>query len=145
MEKIAVIALGNTLRKDDAVGIVLRKKLGKRIEIIDGGTGALKLIDVLSRYDRIILLDAIDFGGAPGDLKIFDLEDVDGENLFSTHSFDIKKLVELSKILYDKPREVVIVGIQPKDMSYGLDLSQEIRNKMDKISEKMIKILEGMI
>ena len=145
MEKIAVIALGNTLRKDDAVGIVLRKRLGKMIEIIDGGTGALKLIDVLPRYDRIIFLDAIDFGGAPGDLEIFDLEDVDGENLFSTHSFDIKKLVELSKILCDKPREVVIVGIQPKDMSYGLDLSQEIRNKLDKISEKMIEILEGMI
>jgi len=29
MEKVAVIALGNTLRKDDAVGIVLRKRLGK--------------------------------------------------------------------------------------------------------------------
>lgn len=145
MEKIAVILMGNLLRRDDALGITLKERIRGDADLIDGGTKALSLIEVISMYDKVIFVDAVDFGGSPGDIEVFKLENLDNEILFSTHSPDIKKMVELSRMLYERPKEAIIIGIQPHDLSYGMGLSSEIRSKLDVISKKIVEILEVMV
>jgi len=58
MKKIGVIGIGNPLRKDDGIGIVLLEKLVEikddlpdDIEYIDGGTGGMNLLHLFARFD----------------------------------------------------------------------------------------------
>lgn len=146
MKKIGIIGLGNPLRKDDGIGIILlqklienKKKLPKNIEFVDGGTSGISLLHQLALFDIVYIIDAVDFGKNPGDLKLFRPEEIMKKyNLsISTHEIDFSKILEISEALKQKP-EIFIFGIQPKNMDYGQTISSEIKEKIDVIAKTII-------
>lgn len=147
MNEIGIIGIGNPLRKDDGVGILLleklaenKKKLPKGIEYVDGGTSGMGLLHHFARYDIVFVIDAVDFKGTPGELRLFKLEDIANRKYnfsISTHDIDFLKVVEISKEIKEKP-EIFIFGIQPKDTSFSKGLSPELRQKIDNISDSLI-------
>ena len=75
--KIAVIGLGNTLRKDDGIGIIVLEALLKslkhpQIDYLNFGIASFDLIHRLERYAIVLLIDGIDAGSPVN--KIFRLE-----------------------------------------------------------------------
>lgn len=145
MERKAIITLGNIFRKDDSIGCLLGKRIRKEIDVIDGGAGSLNLMSVISEYDAIVFIDAIEFGGNPGDVEVFDVNEINGERFVSTHAPGVREIVELSKILYGKPKDVVVIGIQPLDVSPGRGLSREMNKKLEEIIEKVEELLERIL
>lgn len=147
MNKIGIIGIGNLLRNDDGVGIILleklienKKKLPKGIEYVDGGTSGMGLLHQLARFDIVFVIDAVDFNGTPGELRLFKPEDVVNRkyNLsISTHDIDFLKIVKLSKKLKEKP-EIFIFGIQPRDTSFSKGLSPELQQKINYILDSLI-------
>jgi hydrogenase maturation protease len=136
MKKVGVIGIGNPLRGDDGIGIVLLEKLVERkddlpgdIEYIDGGTGGMNLLHLLARFDIVFFIDAVNFGGYIGESKLFKAEDVYSKKPpmnISTHDSDFLKIIHLSKELGENPDELYIFGIQPMDTSHGQDLTWEL-------------------
>jgi len=151
MNKIGIIGIGNPLRKDDGVGIILleklienKKKLPKDIEYIDSGTSGMRLLHQFALFDVVFVIDAVDFNGTPGELRLFKPEDVVNQkyNLsISTHDIDFLKIVELSKKLKEKP-EIFIFGIQPRDTNFGKGLSAELQQKINSILNSLISELK---
>ena len=152
-KKIAVIGLGNTLRKDDGIGIIVLESLLKssqhpQIDYLNFGIASFDLVHRMEKYERILLIDGIDAGLKPGELKIFELKDI-SYNLkgpaLSTHEFDLKSLFELYKRFELKSR-IYVAGIQVQDVSFGDSLSQPLKDSLEhSISEARIfvdKILE---
>ena len=160
-KKIAVIGLGNTLRKDDGIGIIVLEALLKssqhpQIDYLNFGIASFDLVHRMEKYERILLIDGIDGSTAlttgaglkPGELKIFELKDI-SYNLkgpaLSTHEFDLKSLFELYKRFELKSR-IYVAGIQVQDVSFGDSLSQPLKDSLEhSISEARIfvdKILE---
>lgn len=143
--KLGVIGLGNTLRGDDAIGIVIIEELKKYkfdndIELIDGGEGGFNILHHLQRFTKVLIVDAVDFGGNVGETKVFNINDIFFENLhLSTHDINICKIADILRILGEIP-EIFIFGIQPKNMNYNEGLSPEINVK--KIIEEVQKTLE---
>lgn len=142
--KIAVIGLGNTLRRDDGIGIVILESLlalGKKegIEYLNFGIASFDLVHRMERYEKILLIDAIDAGLAAGGLKIFELKDIaytlQGLPV-STHEFDLKSLFELYK-RFELKSKIYVAGIQVKDISYGEELSPELEDALQNIIEKI--------
>ena len=144
MKKIGIIGIGNPLRNDDGIGIVLLEKLNQiqkqntiseNIELIDGGTGGMNLIHKFPQYDIIVFLDAVNFNGRPGDSKFFNLEEIQNKKISiktSTHCDDILKVINLSKhIDGKKPEKFIFFGIQAKDTSHGTNLSNELKNNIN--------------
>ena len=141
MKKIGVIGIGNPLRRDDGIGIVLLEKLIERkdelssnTELIDGGTGGMNLLHLLARFDIAIILDAVNFDGHPGELRLFTLGEVRSKKIslnISTHESDFLKVIQLSKELEEQPDELFIFGIQPKDTSFGKGLSPELQRNIE--------------
>lgn len=141
MKKIGVIGIGNPLRKDDGIGIVLLEKLVEikddlpdDIEYIDGGTGGMNLLHLFARFDIVVFIDAVNFGGEIAESKFFNSEEVISKNIqikISTHGSDILKIIQLSKELGENPDEVFIFGVQPQDMTPGTRLSHEIQENID--------------
>ena len=75
-----IIGIGSPLRGDDGVGVVLAERLAQsplpgHVEVIDGGLGGLALLDAFETVERVILLDAADFGARPGSTALLDLND----------------------------------------------------------------------
>lgn len=142
MKKIGVIGIGNPLRQDDGIGIILINKLIENkyfflnnVELIDAGTGGMNLLHIFSNFEKVLIIDAVKFGSKPGNFKIFKLEDIKNKNLeisFSAHETDFLKIIELSKKLNELP-DVTIFGVQPKSTSHKTGLSKELSESVDKI------------
>jgi len=144
MKEIGVIGIGNPLRRDDGIGIVLLEKLiGRKdelpnnVEFIDGGTGGMNLLHLFARFDVVVIIDAVNFDGNTGESKLFTTEDVYSKKTqinISTHESDILKIIHLSRKLGENPDEIFIFGIQPKDTSFGQDFSSELQQKVEPLS-----------
>jgi len=145
-DKIAVIGIGNPLRKDDGIGIVVLDRLRahhvktrcsaslqNRYDYFDFGTSAIDLANKLSGYKKALLIDGVNAGLEPGELKIFDLKEVEAQNikgnLSSTHQIDLGQLLALAKTLKLKT-DIYIAGIQVKDSSFGSGLSASLTQNM---------------
>lgn len=148
MKKIGIIGIGNPIRCDDGIGIFLIKKLMENkkilppsIDLIDGGTGGLILIDTICRYDTVLFIDAVDFEGKVGESRLFELKDLSEElpKELSIHCEDITNVVRLSKRLYKKPDKVYIFGVKPKTTGYGDSFSKEVEERLEKIYEELIE------
>ena len=145
--KLGVIGLGNPLRGDDAIGIVIIEELKKYkfdndIELIDGGEGGFNILHYLMRFKKVLIIDAVDFGGNVGETKVFNINDTFFENLhLSTHDINICKIADILRILGEIP-EIFIFGIQPKNMNYVEGLSSDINVK--KITDEAYRIIRNL-
>ncbi len=142
--KLAVIGLGNTLRRDDGIGVSVLESLLKHFKRPDAdyfnfGIVSFDLLHKIENYSAVVLIDAIDASLAPAELKIFRLEEIDysiKNYSSSTHGFNLKSLFELCQTLELKTK-IYISGIQVKDVSYGEGLSEELKNKQGEITKEI--------
>ena len=151
MKKVGVIGIGNPLRRDDGIGIVLLEKLVERrnelpenVDFVNGGTGGMNLLHILARYDVVVVIDAVNFDGEVGESKLFKSEDVNSQKIpinISTHESDILKVIQLSKKLKECPSKLFIFGIQPEDTSFG----QTISTNLEATIESLMLCLENKI
>ena len=140
MKKIAVIGIGNPLRSDDGIGIVLIEKLienkkvfPKYIDFLDGGTGGFNLLHDLSKYEKVVIIDAVNIDKKPGESMFFNIKDVKSKNTninITTHEQDFLKILDLSEKLDEKPIEIYFYAIQPTDLSYNHRLSKVLEEKI---------------
>lgn len=131
--RITVLGIGNPLCRDDGIGIRIvgeMRESGKysEIDIIDGGAAPdlFSLLD--TNISKLIIVDALRGGGRPG--EIYRLK-VGGENIAdetpsSLHGMGILDSLKLMKQLGRCLPAMIIIGIEPSDVSHGLRLSPAI-------------------
>ncbi len=154
-KKLGIIGIGNPLRRDDGIGLLLLyylqqniKVISRTIDFIDGGTSGMNLLHILENYDRIYLLDAVDFKGKPGELKKFTIDEVKNQKLsfsLSTHEPDFLSVIMFLKELNKVPKNILIFGIQPKDISYGRELSKELQSNLPGLQKQILKEIQILI
>ena len=147
--KIVVMGTGNVLLKDEGVGVhVIRalkkdEALPRNIEIIDGGTAALDVLQSLADVDKLIVVDAVRGGDEPGAIYRFSPEDISEKRseFLSLHQLGLLEALKMAGMLGTVPREIVIVGIQPEDVSPGLEPSPEIKRRIP----EAVEVIKGLI
>ncbi len=131
----AIIGVGNSAAGDDAAGLLVLDALHgmgvpDHVALVDAGLAGPGLVSYMMGYARVVLVDAVDMGLAPGEVRTFRPEDVrstkPGTRL-SLHSCDLLEVLALAHGLGLCPEVVVIVGIQPKAMSPGADATPEVQ------------------
>ncbi|MCM8800877.1 MAG: HyaD/HybD family hydrogenase maturation endopeptidase [Candidatus Omnitrophica bacterium] len=140
-----IIGCGNLLLKDEGVGVHLieylkDKELPEDVELIDGGTAGFDLIDFILGKEKVVIIDSVKAGGNPGDIYCFSPSDFETDNPPKTSLHDIT-LKDIFSIVQrqDNLVEIKIIGIEPKDISYGTELSPELKNLLPKIAEIVLK------
>jgi hydrogenase maturation protease len=145
----AVVGLGNTLRRDDGIGILILESLSKSyrvkgLDYLDYGIASFDLVHRMRGYEEVLLIDGIDAGRPFAELSIFQLEDaaytIGGASL-STHGFNVSMLFELYKRLRIKTR-IYIAGIQVKDISYGEGLTDELRQRQGYLTKEVSRFID---
>jgi len=132
---IMILGIGNLLCRDDGVGVRIAMEMQgfdkySGIRIVDGGT----FPDLFSLLDddvaRLIIVDALRGSGRPGDIYRLNLQEeniADGPAA-SLHGMGVLDSLKLMKKLGQQPPQVTIIGIEPADVSPGLELSPVIKS-----------------
>lgn len=131
---ILVIGLGNPLRGDDGVGVIVVRGLAAHalspdVEVVDGGTRGLGIVNLLEGRQRVILVDAADMGRTPGEFLRITLEGAQllgDEAHLSVHEGGVRDALLLAQALEMLPEEVVIFGVQPANLEWDSTLSPEV-------------------
>ncbi len=149
--KISVIGIGNILMSDEGVGVRVAERLrelknsNENFEVFDGGNMNFQLLEFVEGRDVVIFVDAVDFNGEPGDVKVFRLEDVKGPEFFSIHDLDYTKVIALAKTCgIDVPEKMFVVGIKPKKVSEGLELTPEVQRAVEKAANIVIELVKNL-
>ncbi|MBW2457085.1 MAG: hydrogenase maturation protease [Deltaproteobacteria bacterium] len=145
-----VVGIGSPIRGDDGVGLRVVEQLRCRglpagVEAMELGTGGLALLDVLSGYDRLVIVDAIVSGAAPGTVIELAGDDVSRtEHLGEGHEADLPTLLELARrgLGADMPTEVVVVAVEAGDvLRITEELSPAVAAAVDEAVERVLAIL----
>ncbi len=142
---ILILGVGNSIQMDDGIGIHVFEKLKnmtlpKNIELFDGGTAGFDLINVVSKREKVIIIDAVNGGEPPGTIYKFSPEDIKSKSISydSLHQLGIIESLEMAKLLNKYPKECVIIGVEPKKIEWGLELSEPLKMKIPKIIELVL-------
>ncbi|MFH1650798.1 MAG: HyaD/HybD family hydrogenase maturation endopeptidase [Chloroflexota bacterium] len=142
LRKVVVLGVGNLLLQDEGVGVHVIQALegttppeATSLEIIDGGT--LPDMVPLAGVDKLIVVDAVKGGGKPGSVYRFHPEDISLERGTATslHQLNLLENLGIMEHLGQKPAEVVIIGVEPEEITWGLELSPRLQQCLPRIVE----------
>ena len=147
-QKVAVVGIGNLLLKDEGIGIhvveILKKaNLSKEVELIDGATLGLDLLYLMEGKDKVIIVDAIDANAKPGTIFKFSPQDIkDKEKTkLSLHQVGLLEVLELNEVRSERTPEIVVFGIQPQEIDWGMEPTPLIQEKIPKLVNLVIEEL----
>jgi len=146
MEKF-VVGIGNVLLRDEGIGCHVVHALEgiplPDVNIIDGGTCS-DVLQLLEGADKLVIVDAVKGGGTPGQIYRFHLEDITLEQkpFLSRHDMGLVDNLMLSK-LWHSISETVVIGVEPKEVEWGLELSPELQEKIPQIIDAILAELNN--
>lgn len=136
-QRIIVLGIGNVLWADEGFGVRCVEALQSRyefaphVQLIDGGTQGLYLIQHVQAASHLLIFDAIDYGLAPGTLRLIENDDVPrfmGAKKMSLHQTGFQEVLMLAQLTERYPSQVLLIGCQPQEIDdYGGSLRPQIK------------------
>ena len=149
---VLVLGIGNVLWADEGFGVRAVEALHQRwempanVSVVDGGTQGVYLLDHVCSAERVVVLDAIDFGFAPGTLHVFrDGEVPEGSaTAMSLHQATFQELLSLARVSDRFPARITLIGVQPAVLDdLGGSLSAPVRARLDEAVELAVAELHS--
>jgi len=149
-KKVAIIGIGNLILRDEGVGVHAVRALEERllppgVEVIDGGTATMELLPVFQEAERIIVIDALRGGAKPGTIYRLSPDDLMGETErpLSLHQVGLLEVLGMARQLGGEP-DVVIIGVEPKEISWGMELTPEVGARLPRVIDAVFEELGGL-
>jgi hydrogenase maturation protease len=146
MRKTVVLGVGNELFKDEGVGVhtarILQAELltsGGNVEVIDAGTSP-DIWSLTDGADKLIIVDAVSGGCEPGTIYRFTPQQIVADRgiVTSVHQMGILENLSLMELVGGKPKETVIIGVEPAELEPGLELTGKLQERMPKIIQTVL-------
>jgi hydrogenase maturation protease len=137
---------------DEGVGVHVAQRMMEmdmppEVHVVEGGTDGFGLAHVILQADRMILIDAVKGGGQPGSIYRFDIQDCPPfPDTFKTsvHQISILEVINLSGLIGSTPR-TTIIGVEPKSLEMGMQLSPEIEEKIPRVIQMVCEEIEACL
>jgi hydrogenase maturation protease len=148
-DRVLVLGLGNVLLQDEGLGVRALNRLAERyhfpdnVRIMDGGTMGMHLFPYLDGCTHLLILDAVETDSSPGtSVRIAgpDHEQALSRKL-SMHQAGVPELLAVGRLVGNLPAQVVVCGLQPETVDWGLDLSPTIAGQVDRLVSLAIEVL----
>ncbi len=149
--RTAVIGVGNRMMRDDGIGPCLISKLKEMdsfpsdIDLIDEGVGGMRIIHDMEGYEKVLIIDSADFGGEPGEYKLFRPEDVETVKQISgrsLHEMDLINTLELAKLTGGAPEDIMIMAIQPELVEMREGISESLLERIDEYIKTVLSTIQ---
>ncbi len=146
-----VLGLGSLLQGDDGLGPAALQRLGERyeidadVELVEGGTAGLAFLPRLETAARVLVLDAVRGGTAPGTAIVLRGDEVPRRLAvrLSPHQIDFSEVLALAELRGRRPAELVVLGIEPERIETGAELSPCVAASLDALVEEARARLEA--
>jgi hydrogenase maturation protease len=143
---ITILGVGNILMRDEGVGVHAVKVFQERyevpdeVEIVDGGTTGFGLLEYFAEREKVLIVDAVNFGKEPGYIDLVENESIPARfgTKASMHHLGLLEVISVTNLMGSGPKELCLIGIQPKTMELGLDMTPEIWDKVDVVIDRMV-------
>jgi hydrogenase maturation protease len=142
-----VVGIGNVLLRDEGIGCHVVHALEgihlPDVEIIDGGT-CPDVLQLLEDADKLVIVDAVKGGGVPGQIYRFHPEDITVEQkpFLSLHDMSLIDSLKLMQ-LWHNIDEAVVIGVEPGEIGWGLELSSKLQERMPQIMDAILEELNN--
>lgn len=144
MMETLVLGIGNPLLGDDGFGVEVIRRLREQAdlpdaELLDGGAVGLYLLPHLEGRSRILVVDAINFGGQPGQVVRLQASEIPARLALklSEHQVTFHEVLALMELMKIKPREFIFIGVQPRSNGWGESLSPEVAAAIPGVIEQV--------
>lgn len=154
-----IVGFGNPLRGDDGAGLAALRELEGRampdgVRCADVGIGGMALVHELQAgWDRLVIIDAVQRGGAAGTIYVLtptfpDLAgmspDAKRELLVDAHMAEPYSAMLLAEALGVLPTEIHVVGIEaPGTEDLTLELSDAVRRAVPLAARRALELATG--
>ena len=159
-QKILIAGVGNELRQDDAFGMLLAQKLQQEasfppfVKVMEIGSGGIHLVQQLfDKYDVLILLDIVKWGGAAGTIHFKEVEvkdiaqlpkDEQNEFLADMHYINPLKALMMAKALNVLPKQVLFLGCESEEHEdIGIGLSEAVEAALPLAFSKIMEWIDS--
>ena len=138
---ILVLGMGNILLQDEGLGIraleVLQRdyELPSEVELLDGGTTGMGLLDDISRRQHVVVLDAVQTGAPPGTPVVMRGGEVPvyfGIRV-TPHQLGLSDVLATLELSGEQPGSVTVLGLVPAALEMSLELSGTIEAKLPEL------------
>ncbi len=144
--KIVILGIGNLLLGDEGMGIHFVRMLNEddldyaNLEIIEGGI-CPEFASFVEDAHKLIIVDAIKGGKVPGTLYRFNIDDVliDLPMKLSLHQMSVIDSLKILRLVGKEPKDTIVIGIEPKNIDCGLELSPEVKRGLAELRKIMME------
>lgn len=151
LPRIAVLGIGNSLRSDDAAGVLVARRLGELrliqdldfVCVWDAGHAPENLTAELQGFNPeiVLLVDAAQMDEAPGTIRWVEMDDLDGLSA-STHSMPLSMLAKYLNL--ELGCEVKLLGIQPRSTEFGEMVDFQVLQAVKEVVDELVNIFTHM-
>lgn len=146
---ILVLGVGNILLRDEGVGVRVIEALRcanvpPDVELYDGGTIGADLLDVIADRRKVIVIDAVLGEFEPGTVLRMTPRDLEPRQEVgaSLHDFGVLETLTLARQMNAEPKEVLLIGVKPFRVEYGLELTPEMHRLVPRIVQAVLEELK---
>ena len=148
---IVVLGVGNILLTDEGLGVHVVKELKENynftpeISLIDGGTMGMELLTYMRGMKRILLIDAINGGEAPGTVYEFphrELEQYFTEHI-SVHEVGMQDILRIRAIQENPLEDAIVIGVEPESLEIGFEPSAPVQAVLPEVKERVLRVLHN--
>jgi hydrogenase maturation protease len=140
-----ILGIGNLLLCDEGVGVHVARALAQRelprgVSVVEAGTAFLDVLPEIEKADRILLVDAMEGGAAPGSVYRVPFDQCQHPDMLaSLHGFDMSRVLFMAG--NDRSPEVTVFGIEPARIEWGTELSPAVQRVMPAVEQAILSEL----
>jgi hydrogenase maturation protease len=141
-----VIGVGQELRGDDAVGLLVARRVargaGPEVCVVEHDGDGMDLVLRFEAAEHVVLVDAVmSEGGSPGDVHRFDAHAAPlPASVFSstsTHALGVADAVEMARAMERLPRRLVVYGVESACFDIGSAPRAEVLAAVEPVAERV--------
>lgn len=136
--RAVVLGIGNTILTDEAAGVraveALERayKVPANVQVIDGGTSGMEMIEDLSNLDFLIVIDVVKTGAAPGTVVKITGKDIPVffRKKLSPHQIALPDVLASLELLDTMPKEIIVLGVEPISLALGMEMTVTVAERV---------------
>lgn len=143
-KRVVLVGVGNPFMGDDAIGPKIIELLETKpiddILLLNAGSVPEAFTDKVERFNpsHVLMIDAANFKGKPGETKLFAGAQISGQ-VISSHSLPLN--IFISNIEGSLGIKVLLLGIQPKSIVLGELLTEQVEVAANYVVDSLYQIL----
>jgi hydrogenase maturation protease len=140
---VLVLGMGNILLEDEGLGVRALEQLSRNyvlppgVELLDGGTTGMGLLDDIGGREHVLVLDAVQNGEPPGTLVVMRDDEVPvyfGIRV-TPHQLGLADVLATLELSGEQPGSVTVLGMVPHSLEMSLELSEPISARLEELVE----------